>query len=413
MSYDVFIERAQDPAATAQVASAIADRYGMPEEAIARRMAAGRFRVKANVDLETAKKFAADLERLGAVCTVARASASAPVDSPSGRVGKAATVLQSPPAIPAGRARPAPGKPTVKATPGPPASARPPGPPVPHSRSSQEPDYQSGLSAAFATTPSQGQQLGALESGEFKLSALDGSEDLPASYAPPVAPAPQPPVDFEPPDDDDEELQLLDMTPTPPPPPGPSESFAPPVDAFAPPSEDSVIEIDDALMTSQNTPPPMPAAAPPQQRSPIDEADDEVMPLSAMSGSMPAAGGTAATSKLGAGALFREHFLDKPRVRIAAGVFVVVMLAWIPAWVYWGNKVDSAQAELNAAMQEPVSLAKSSETAWLELTEIGNAQKQLGESRLVNTKITAILMWLAIGGLLGFVYFKKIPWDEF
>jgi len=108
----------------------------------------------------------------------------------------------------------------------------------------------------------------------------------------------------------------------------------------------------------------------------------------------------------------RENFIEQPRVHFAVGLVLCVLLAWIPAQVFWGMKVDNAQAELNLAMQEPLSMAKHSEAAWVELPDIGRAQKALVQSRLVNTKITAALLWIVVGVLLGYVYYRRVPWED-
>ena len=160
--FHVFIERARatTPGAGRELARAIAARYGLPAEELEKRFAMGRFRVKGNVDRATADSYAADLESLGAVCTVVPAGA---------------TPLPAPTAMPmslSGAQRVA--APPAPAAPSPPAA--PPAPPAP---------------PAF-------QDLGAL-SGEMPLTlaTLDGaSEDdartskngipLAASFGPPA-----------------------------------------------------------------------------------------------------------------------------------------------------------------------------------------------------------------------------------
>lgn len=168
-SYHVFIERPRDAgaAAAARLAAAVADRYGIPAATLTERLAAGRLRVKTNVELETAQTFAADLEALGAVCAIIDAATNQPYAPP----------------------RPKP------------ASASP---------------FSSALSAARADAPAQ--DLGALSSGELSLATLDGADDhsggggfgpppeaaeaLPASMGPPIDMGPPPEVvdAFAPPD---------------------------------------------------------------------------------------------------------------------------------------------------------------------------------------------------------------------
>ena len=60
------------------LASAIAARYGVPVDALVSRLSVGSFRVKSGADLETATRYARDLEGIGAVCELR--------DSTTGRV---------------------------------------------------------------------------------------------------------------------------------------------------------------------------------------------------------------------------------------------------------------------------------------------------------------------------------------
>ena len=183
MSYNVFIERAQDPGNVRGVAQAIADRYGMPVDAVAQRIAAGRFRVKAGVDLQTAQRFAADLERLGAVCAIVDAQRAEP--PPAGPVA-AQTASAAPPAplmAPPMPARPVVSRPKQTEMLPPVAQTKP----APSALAAATavtvdkntvPQYATGLAAAYgdrAASSSQG--LGALseESASFALSSVDGS----------------------------------------------------------------------------------------------------------------------------------------------------------------------------------------------------------------------------------------------
>jgi hypothetical protein len=420
LSYHVFIERAQDPANVGAVAAAIAERYGLPSEAIARRMSTGRFRVKANVDLDTAKAFARDLERLGAICTVADAAGgqsptAPPRQSPVGTPPPAAAAPRRPPAIPSGPARArnpaAVAKAATVAAPAPTAPA-PPAPAAPD-------QYESGLSAAFG--PSGGarpsQELGAIDTGEFKLSSIDGVDGDAGVFAEQAQVTP-PPGDgaFAPPTSEEKQLKLetdpgserLEATPI------PDASELPEVsDMFAPPEaeEEALQLLETEPVQPRKTPPPMSAAAPPEHMSEADAAGASFGD-STGAAEAQAEGAVRAKPKTDVRALFRERVVQKPRVRLAAGVVLCLFLAWIPAKIFWGAKVDNAQAELNLSMQEPASLAKTDENAWKDLDDIGRAQKSLAESRLVNTKISAVLIWVAFGGVLGFLYFKKIPWDD-
>ena len=205
-AFHVVIERPRDVGAGAatRLADAVAERYGIPADTLRERLAAGRLRVKSNVDRATAETFASELEKLGAVCVILDAATNQPI------------VVAKPP----------------------PAFKPPAPPPKPASQLS------SGLSAAF-TKGAEQQDLGALGSGEVTVSTRDGNDDgrseaaaddgpmLAATFGPPVTAAPQPsssprsagpkshrpdlgaaPVDlFAPPDDDKPPELALDTMP--------------------------------------------------------------------------------------------------------------------------------------------------------------------------------------------------------
>jgi hypothetical protein len=209
--YQVFVERPSSvgPDAIARLASAMAERYGIARADLEPRLRAGRFRVKGNVDLATAERFAADLEKLGAIVSVVD-ERGAPVKRP----------------------RPEPSAPPARPTP--------------------KPQLVSGLAAAYGA-PADEPDLGALgdaSSGSFALSALDGSDDRVA--APPLAPEGAPlPASIGP-------AIAPPVTPAPRAAPSGGDLFAPPA------AEDELVDlaVDVADVRSQraaatSTPPPV------------------------------------------------------------------------------------------------------------------------------------------------------------
>ena len=107
MPYHLFIDGAKEPTETArsQLADQVATRFGIPRAAIHERLRTGRVRVKAGVDLATARRFAAELELLGAVCSIVNAAAAPTEPAPT---EPAPTVGAPPAAAPTVAAPPAP-----------------------------------------------------------------------------------------------------------------------------------------------------------------------------------------------------------------------------------------------------------------------------------------------------------------
>lgn len=212
-TFHVFIERPREegPEASARLAAAVADRYGIPQATLVQRLAAGRLRVKTGVDRATAETFAADLEKLGAVCAIVDVETNEAVAKPKPKPAPA-------PVLPA----PVAAKPVAVST------------------------FSSALSAARTGGGTPQQELGALSSGEFALATLDGADDggapagsfgppggdvdaLPASMGPPLEMPPGAPTDaFAPPDSDVMPELALDVAARPERTPGTTAPAAPP-----------------------------------------------------------------------------------------------------------------------------------------------------------------------------------------
>jgi hypothetical protein len=94
----VYVEGAKDTSAQGvrRLADLIAARYGLATDDLEKRLTIGRFRVKANVDAATAQAFAADLEALGARCSIAAVEGANPA-----RGLKGMPALEQPAAVPA------------------------------------------------------------------------------------------------------------------------------------------------------------------------------------------------------------------------------------------------------------------------------------------------------------------------
>jgi hypothetical protein len=303
VAYQVFIERARDPSplATVTLANAIAARFGLPSEAISARLAQGRFRVKSGVDLDTAERFVADLEALGAECTIVDEATDQPV------------------------ARPRAVSPAAVA----PAAARPVG------------DYQSGLAAAFgaAAGAGQAQDIGALgdpTSGTFSLATIDGADETrgaaaPSSqaFAPPGADD-APPADLFAPPDAEEEIALgIDSDVSGPP-------VRPPVSRPGPAQQEALLSL-------------LPEGEAPGASTPVGNPIERLLGTLAQRPGVRTATGAVLAMLLGflvahgVGALRESSAFDTPRANVAAADAT-----------YRNTTVGTVgeQAELSAAFQK-------------------------------------------------------------
>lgn len=65
-TYSVFVEGPIDSMGLPELASAMSQRYGLPAAELVTRLQRGRFRVKSNLDAQTAERYRRDLEKIGA-----------------------------------------------------------------------------------------------------------------------------------------------------------------------------------------------------------------------------------------------------------------------------------------------------------------------------------------------------------
>jgi hypothetical protein len=374
--FDVYIDKPVDatPAGRAKLAAAMAARYKLPEQQIATYLASKRFRVKANLDERTARALAKELEAMGAVVSVFPAGATATTAPPPPVTGISATVAMPPPA---GAGRPQ--------------------------------RYVSGLGAAFDSSASKAQELGALEQGSLSLSSLDGADDAAAAPASPkLAPASQDVVGrdpFGPPDGDEKPLMLLEEPPAPapsakkPPLPAPKPvvaAAAPPprprtADAFAPPdAEDKLLELDGPVAAKKPAAPP-PIVVPPP--GPTASMTMRVRP-------MPAPG--PAPSKQETGASLAARFADKPRQQWLAGCVLALIGGAIPAQLYAstaGKTYDAIRAEVSKTPPADDAAYRA------VLDEHETAVNKL-HSAQQHVELTAGALWILVGGLVAAGWIK-------
>lgn len=385
--FHVFLDGAKDtsPAGLQKLAEAIAARYGLKAPDLITRLQAGRFRVKANVDRATADTFARDLDRLGARCTVEAANAanSRPTPLP---------FAAAKPPEPAQR----PSKPSLSPSPLPPAqkpaTTTPPG----------NPQFSSGLAAAFSA-PASDADLGALAKLEsLSLASVDGSggtdEPPAASFAPPdtmvpasIGPAP-------------------DKKPDKAKPAKPARPKDEPLDLFVPPdAADAALTVelaDDApehVRKRASTPPATKAVDPPPDVPVVRISSPELR----KSQPLP----VAAPEPAAASPSRYKHPLADTRVRFIAGVVLAILIGFVPAHFIAKVREKSAFAEVDHKV-EVVQASVDTAEAYSVLDSRRAELLDEKYSDRQNIAIMAMLIWAVCGGAFAFVWFRKIPWDR-
>ncbi len=394
VAFHVYVEGAVDHTSQGldALAQAIANAYGLPAAEIAKRMAAGRFRVKSNVDRATADQYRSSLEALGAIVTVGEATPTQPVPVTPAAVPPSASASApshrpSSPALPP-RQTPSGGSPVARPTP----------PPAAGGSGASAKSFTSGLSAAFgaasgsAQTPSSpdaGGSLGALssEGGDSMLSlaSLDGSDGGSPAVAAPSASGPIA-ASFGPPPE-----------PKPAPVATPASKSAP-VDLFAPPDaeelEAMVALADDeveAKAAKKAAAKAAAAAEPPTSARLAPSSKRTSQPIDAV-----------VVSTAGA---------DMPRGRFAAGVLLAVMIGFVPAHFVHTFREDKAFEKIDAEIVSTQANVATPE-AYAALESFRAKQIERKESERRSLAIVSMLIWAAAGAGIGYVWFRRIPWDK-
>ncbi|MBK7537645.1 MAG: hypothetical protein IPI49_20185 [Myxococcales bacterium] len=427
-----------------RVAAQIASRYDLSAAELEKRLAAGRFRVKANVDEETAKAFAADLESLGARCTIVAAggnpaSRAALVFPHHDLAGATLTgippiteladhepqepaavpapppVLARPGALPASAVAPPatsrtmtlPWRPPPPATRTPPAAAaaEPPAPAAPPAAAAPPapaatPAAPIGLAAALAdATFSSG--LGALDTATFSLATLDERQEDAAPASPAmttlpgtgrVAPrqsapglpltAPTPPPFDQPPSP-----QLAPQRPqlAQPPPQRPAPT-ASPYSAQAQP---------DLRWSNAELPPPGTDrfAPPPQERSFALEAPRAVRGALAPEGAPMMAPAIAAPYAPATSS--GDDPRRRGRIPFFAGILLSVFIGFAPAHLMAKGRERAAFERIDNRVRAAQTDVTTIEE-WKALDDIRTARMRDKHAAQQEIALLAILLWLAI-----------------
>ncbi len=455
--FDVYVEGATDagdnPAALQRLAEVMSQRYGLPAGELQNRLAKGRFRVKANVDDATAQTYVRDLEAIGArvVLTEARGGSTLPPPtrpkpeskppphpitvsprqrnesrgsysikrnssagiplpdddllpqrSPttpppitprtlSNHEVAAPPQRTSPPSLPPHTSAlpPRSTSPSLppQSSPLPPRSTSPSLPPQPSllppraagaSNAPSNTPFASGLSAAFGESgPVDATAFDSLSFGSLDDNApqVETSPVLPASIGPATKPA----------------LPKADK---------PKDV---PLDLFAPPeSQRDELEVELAAeeivhRERKRTPATaVPIAVPPSPSTPV----------------LRPKGPQAERS---AGVRMPSMSDDTPRSRYALGVFVSVLLGFVPATLVHSCREEAAFDKIDAtvsSVQQQAATSTAAPIPFAKLDEYRDEQMARKKSERRTIAIVSLLIWALGGAGIGYVWFRRVPWDK-
>lgn len=264
------------------------------------------------------------------------------------------------------------------------------------------PRYESGLAAAFAgdhVRDDVGVELGPLaqpvseETTDigWELADVDGAGEPaaasrsrargPQAGSPPLAPA----------------GAARPFAPGPPPPP-PMPATARGRDPFAPPDAESSALPELAELPTRVEPAPLPP------------------PPSGAAGAWTPPPRSVSTTDVqwqrpGLSASWRETLERSPRARFAAGVAIAFLVGLVPAQIVAQSRATSAYDDIRARLRADYDAADTPQR-WATL-EVARADAlDLARTRMHRLAISSCLIWLAVAGAAGFVWFRVIDWPE-
>jgi hypothetical protein len=107
----------------------------------------------------------------------------------------------------------------------------------------------------------------------------------------------------------------------------------------------------------------------------------------------------------------RHPLLGSARARLIAGVVLAIVVGFLPAHLVAGMRersafgaIDSKVAAVQAAATAPDSYAA------LDAFRAEQLDDKRGARRMI--VLTSLLVWAAVGGVLAYVWFRRVPWDR-
>lgn len=105
----------------------------------------------------------------------------------------------------------------------------------------------------------------------------------------------------------------------------------------------------------------------------------------------------------------RTALADQPRLRFAAGVFVVLLLGFVPAMIFAQVRAGSYRViddELRAEQS-----AASDIDAWNRLDELRASMLERKRSQQTSIALGGLLIWALCSAGLAYLWFRHIDWD--
>ena len=125
----------------------------------------------------------------------------------------------------------------------------------------------------------------------------------------------------------------------------------------------------------------------------------------------PVTPGVAASSAWPGWSGVRRKLGASPRTRLAAGVFLAIVLGFIPADLVASLRERGALRAIDTRVAA-VQAAVDSQDSYDALDAFRADQLEAKRSKHRMIVVTAMLVWAVAGGGLGYVWFNRVRWDQ-
>lgn len=144
----------------------------------------------------------------------------------------------------------------------------------------------------------------------------------------------------------------------------------------------------------------------PARPAPPPEPEPELDPAAAAVGSLSLHGEESRVDRL------LTMLADRPRARFVAGLFLALVLGFIPAHAVSALRESAAYSQIQGELREQYArVTTSQELSGAEMMRTAKLDQM--RSKQVGIAITACALWALVGAGFAYVWFRRIDWSRY
>jgi DNA-binding GntR family transcriptional regulator len=105
----------------------------------------------------------------------------------------------------------------------------------------------------------------------------------------------------------------------------------------------------------------------------------------------------------------QAYVVRSPRARFAAGVLLAIALGFVPAHIVASLREDQAYRPIDTRVIA-TQAAVDSQASYDALDAFRTQQLDAKRGARNTIALTALLIWAAAGGVVAYVWFRRVPW---